>query len=475
MQFTNHTPFPALAFAGIDQRGRSFHVVALRQAFTWNDTGQLIFADEQEPLCEADEFFGEGLQGSVRQESDLCPYKPRCDVIVNAIAYAPHGKDGKPRSRFTVRLEVRRPGTPAPLPREPQGLNQFMSASPEEMAAYRKAVDLARRTVLPGESLIDKTLTVTGARHFVRRPGVLRLCTALVKLGTLGMVRPSSWRLTAPRSMQTVPVRLEQAFGGQCRIEVDSLIAEKVPRKYRVTLKQDMARPDAEAGPALHDAFATNPAGRGFVRDWYLKATGLDRVPAPQIEYPEHPVSPAHYIKACAGKLDAELPLVAGLGIRPKGHPHRARLVGTVDGRFIEGPSALPEDFDFGVWNAAWPDQQTDALQGDEAIELTNLCSPDTPAVERDALGNHVLRLALPGHLPFVLVRFVDGSIGELAARLDTVLVDPERNRLSCVWRATVASSPQVRALEARLLMRARVEASDDRVSSSGQQEAFHG
>ncbi|WP_338719347.1 DUF2169 domain-containing protein [Herbaspirillum sp. DW155] len=70
-----------------------------------------------EPLCEADEFFGEDLHASVRQESDLClPYKPRCDVIVNATAYPPAALSGKTPYRFTVRVVVIRPDAPAPLP-----------------------------------------------------------------------------------------------------------------------------------------------------------------------------------------------------------------------------------------------------------------------------------------------------------------------------------------------------------------------
>lgn len=48
MQFTNHAPFPALAFAGIDQRGRSFHVVALRQAFTWGAVAAVDYQAVQE-------------------------------------------------------------------------------------------------------------------------------------------------------------------------------------------------------------------------------------------------------------------------------------------------------------------------------------------------------------------------------------------------------------------------------------------
>ena len=105
MEFRNHTPFPALAFEGIDPQNQPFHVVVLRQTLTWDDAGRLDYADEQAPLCEVDTFFGEMNQSSVRQESDLCHFKPRCDVLVNATAHAPKGKATR---RFPVRLIVRR-------------------------------------------------------------------------------------------------------------------------------------------------------------------------------------------------------------------------------------------------------------------------------------------------------------------------------------------------------------------------------
>ena len=105
MDFINHTPFPALAFEGIDQHNQQFHVVVLRQTLTWNQHGKLIYADQQQPLCEADQFLGATNQSVVRQESDLCHYKPRCDVIVNAVAHAPRGR---PALRFAVRLVLKR-------------------------------------------------------------------------------------------------------------------------------------------------------------------------------------------------------------------------------------------------------------------------------------------------------------------------------------------------------------------------------
>ncbi len=57
--------------------------------------------------------------------------------------------------------------------------------------------------------------------------------------------------------------------------------------------------------------------------------------------------------------------------------------------------------------------------------------------------------------------------VGELAAKLDTVIIDvaPTPNSpgkkpsVVCVWRATVACSPDVRVLEARVLSRAEADA----------------
>lgn len=187
MEFVNHTPFPALAFAGLDQFSQSFQVVALRQTFTWGDTGELEHAEDQAPLCESDDYFGASLQGSVRQESDLCPYKPRCDVIVNATAYPPRRPDGSALGRFDIQLVVSHPGSPAPLPLEPQGLNPLMPASPEQMQAWRREVELARKTLMPGQRLIDKTLTVTGERQFTKRASLLRLVAALVQWARLAL------------------------------------------------------------------------------------------------------------------------------------------------------------------------------------------------------------------------------------------------------------------------------------------------
>lgn len=467
MEFINHTPFPALAFAGVDTREQEFHVVVLRQTLTWNDARDLYFSDAQQPLCEADEFFGPDMQGSVRQESDLCQYKPRCDVIVNATAYPPRRPDGSAPAKFDVRLAVSRPGSPIPLPPEPHGLNPLMPASPDEIRTWKAEVERAKKTPPQGERLIEKTLVVTGERHFVRRTGLRRLAAALLKIGSLGIFRLPAWQLTSPEPARDIQVNLEHAFGGQCRIETGDKAADRVSKKQRLTPEQADAHPDAPRVPIAHDAYSANVSGQGFVRDWYLEATGINAVAAPQIEYSTRPITLADFDAARLGKLVESVPLVAGFGIRPKGHPERANLVGTIDRAFIESDAPLPKDFDFAVWNAAWPDQQVDALRGDEQIELVNLCTPTTPRATKDAAGNVALTLNLPGHLPFALVRFENGSIGELEARLDTVLVDSEQREVSCVWRATLAKQPGVRSFELRMLERGDVAVMASAISAS--------
>ena len=113
----------------------------------------------------------------------------------------------------------------------------------------------------------------------------------------------------------------------------------------------------------------------------------------------------------------------------------------------------------FAVWNAAPPDQQCGFLNGDEVIELVNLCPSRTPGATCDRQGHTWLRLTLPGNLPFILTRFDSGALGEVAANLDTLLIDVEARQVTCVWRATLGSAPPVRRLEARLLRPAQLTA----------------
>lgn len=107
-ELINHTAFPALLFDALDQDDAGFSVLAARVSYDINIRAEdgaawLTFSDPQTPLCMADEHYGEPARSSVRIESDLSPYKPRLDVVINGTAYAP---GDRPASAFGAAVRV---------------------------------------------------------------------------------------------------------------------------------------------------------------------------------------------------------------------------------------------------------------------------------------------------------------------------------------------------------------------------------
>ena len=214
--------------------------------------------------------------------------------------------------------------------------------------------------------------------------------------------------------------------------------------KYRLTEEQRRQHPDGpEKAPIAHTACETNPVGMGFAEEWYLKAKKIKRVRAPQIDLPDDPVREF-------GKSYT----VQGFGVVTKAWLPRRKLCGTIDDAFIKSGRPLPEDFDFAFWNGAHPDLQAPWLTGNEEITLTNLCPHNMPGATRDKSGNTVLRFVLPGHQPFVLVRYEDGAMAPTQAELDTLVIEPDERKVSCVYRLVLTMEPAVRMLEARLIFK---------------------
>jgi hypothetical protein len=448
MEFRNYTPFPALVFEGIDQRNQPFHVMTLRQTLTWDDVGKLEYTDEQAPLNVEDRYFGESKRSVVREESDLCHFKPHCDVIVNGFAHAPKNQ---PARRFKVHLRLMAPLKGYSLPEPPQGLNPLQQPSEATQRDWLAACEKNRQMPPRDRVLIDKSLIVLGERWFVRRFWPLRLLATLIRWCSLGTLCPATWRLNKAKKTLSVPIRADLSFGGQCRVDVTDKAAKRTAKRHRLKPPQCAEFP----GVVALEGLPSNPVGRGWVRGWYLKAKRLKRTPAPQIERHGHPVKISHFTKAQRGKLKDErsAALIAGLGIRPKGHPERASLVGSVDDEFINGKNWLPADFDFAVWNAAWPDQQTRYLVGNETIELLNLCHPNATGVRYNRDGDTVLRLTLPQHDCFALLRYDSGEMIEQSLVIDTLILEPDTQTLSLVWRAKIDKEPDypLSVIEARL------------------------
>lgn len=214
--FENRTALDAMQFDTVDQHDATFHVVVAKTAYllgACENTGMAALA----PVAGArlnveDRYFDAANTGSVRHESDIAPYKPACDVIVNATAHVP---GGKPVSAFTVRLTVRQ----------------------------------------AGHTVIDKTLAVSGERSFEKKAAPSRLVQWTGKLATAGRSQPNPWRLGPAQDATNLPLRYEFANGGECRIDaVGHEASEENPcgRGFARRWYLDAKRLDAVAAPRIH-------------------------------------------------------------------------------------------------------------------------------------------------------------------------------------------------------------------------------
>lgn len=424
MQFRNLTPFSALSYAALDPADDEHRVIAMKVGYRLVRNGDawraVVLDDEPMALCMADEFFGEPGDSSTRQESDLAPCKPRCDVLVNATAQAPGGRPAR-HWRIGVRVSTSAPPAVAE-PERPQPLNPFMGLTQAQIEEWEQARDRqgrragvrATRTVL-----LEKWLSVHGPSEFR-------------KLGWL------PWRRTRVRPAVKVPVRWEQAFGGH-----------SVVRDPRT----------AEAPPWLDEVCFANPLGCGWIEKRWMPlarragAALRKSLPAPQIDYPGHtlkqPVRASHPQHPLNAKDMQRIAAnyghpSAGLGAIGRAWAPRLAKAGTYDQAWLESRHpGLPQDFDYGYWNAAPADQQISYLPPDACIELWHL----TPS---ELTPNGHLSVGLPGHRPFVLMRLSNGAMLPLPMVTDTVLIDTEAMTLALTHRTWIPADTPVRVAEAR-------------------------
>jgi hypothetical protein len=86
-----------------DRDGRERWVLVLKGTFDIVRLSKARIAEEQEPIALEDRFHGARYASSLRAEDDLAPFKPRADVVIDAIARAP---GDKPSTSWPVSVEV---------------------------------------------------------------------------------------------------------------------------------------------------------------------------------------------------------------------------------------------------------------------------------------------------------------------------------------------------------------------------------
>jgi hypothetical protein len=168
MDFLNLTPFPNLRFLGEHSSGTQFGTLLVKGTFCIGENGMLDVADEQARILQTDVLYGDLNASSLRYPSDIVPFKPGCDIVVNAIARAPKGH---PMTTWSCGIACE--SNPA----------------------------------------IRKELTVTGPRQWEplwRDRNGLHVGRPENSANPLFM----GWRLSEPQAVESVPIRYELAFGG---------------------------------------------------------------------------------------------------------------------------------------------------------------------------------------------------------------------------------------------------------------------
>lgn len=96
MNLVNETKMEAGWTLGFQRDGRELLIVVVKGTFKIPKNGEdVVLAEEQVPLTEADEFTGEPGFSAPLYESDYAYQKPFCDILLNGSAYAPGGRGQK--------------------------------------------------------------------------------------------------------------------------------------------------------------------------------------------------------------------------------------------------------------------------------------------------------------------------------------------------------------------------------------------
>ena len=175
MELINKTPFPAILYVAIDSDRVDHQIVVMKVSYKMervseNQWGLKLIRDESIQLCMADEYWGEVGLSSVKMESDLAPFKPKCDVILSGSAHTANHKE-MPVIAVKLKLSYPEKAQVLKVPVEPRPLNPMMPLTESQKKQYQNEVLAYETAIKEQENLkystqIDKTLSVLGESSF---------------------------------------------------------------------------------------------------------------------------------------------------------------------------------------------------------------------------------------------------------------------------------------------------------------------
>lgn len=411
MEFTNLTPFSTLNYLGYDTHDQEYEVVTMCAEYNLipsNDkvagskdfkeiqTVYIAEVNDENPisLCMADEFYDVPNTSSILQESDIIPFKPKCDVLVQGHAYA-----SKPCQGFKASI-----------------------------ALYRQDDE---KLGSPLTEILSKEIWLTGSRQWQHTGSRTHIDFSQFT---------SDYTLTAVTPTQKVPLRYEYALGGSHQVAPDKSIDKNK---------------DGDKPEQYHEVCYRNPIGRGWFENSYfnkLKEYKQDLpefYPAPQI-MPKGVIYETPLITKQQGAMTAfEMAKLdyqgapAGLGALHRSWAPRLAKAGTYDEAWLENRHPnLPKDFDFNYWNCAPEDQQ---------IDYPDLTKPHTLLVSNLMKGGGQQSILLPRHRAFVLAS-IDYEHQVMPMSLDTLIFNTDKMTLKLVWRLFLPTALNPTNLEARFI-----------------------
>jgi hypothetical protein len=177
------------------------------------------------------------------------------------------------------------------------------------------------------------------------------------------------------------------------------------------------------ADPSQHAAYVRNPIGRGFHR--HLKTEWVEGKPLPNTE---------EINQAVSSPDEAYAPMAFG-PIGRNWEP-RYRYAGTYDQQWLDDQFPfLPLDFDDQYYQAAPLDQQFPVPTGPIEVGLSGL-TPDG-----------VRRFMLPHFAAPIRVFPRVGGREDHAATLDTIVFEPDEERLTMTWRVARPLQKSIREI----------------------------
>jgi hypothetical protein len=276
-----------------------------------------------------------------------------------------------------------------------------------------------------GDGERPRLLASVGVGHFRKRLQVVgeRRCT---------QNRTGHVLFSEPAPIERVPLRYTHAYGGRDAIyeaTYGNPLADDPD--YRGMTEQDL---DA-ASPYL---YPRNPVGRGYLME--VTPAAIEALVLPQLEAPDDMLSPT---RLAVGRADqwvrmplpqgtdwidyAWYPRIAYLGVVPACQrfdaPPAEVTLGLVPPGLAAGDGKLPPHSEFELSNGASLGLQLPHLRGGEPVVLDHL----HPRVAH-------WRLTVPG-APQLAIDGRKGKPAPVEPVLHTLVIEPDRGRLTVVWR----------------------------------------